>query len=211
MAINDTIELAVIGVVSGQDHIHTLHFRDMAGAATPEQSIIDDWQANCRDAYRALFFTAIPAAVSYRARQVCGSTPLRAPVEEAEAPANSTGTRSASGEQLPPWLAKVVTERTALAGRSRRGRFYIGGLHEGDINGDAFVTTYNTAVQTYMTTLGRYLPGGASASVFTLVVHSRLLAAVPGTQCQDSSTPVTSLENRVRIATQKSRRAGSGR
>jgi hypothetical protein len=209
MAINDTTQLAVRGIVAGQDHVHTLHFRHMALPPDSEQALIDEWQAGCRTAYRAAFITFDSPVITLTARQVCGTVPLRAPVEETEAVGNQPGTRTPSGDRLAPWLASVTSERTALAGRSRRGRYYLGGLIEADIVMADLQSAYLTLVQAYATALLTVFgPAGTSAN-FKLAVHSSKLAA-QGLQCQDSSTLVNGLIVRSPLATMKSRKAGSG-
>lgn len=208
MAINDTTQLAVKGVVAGQDHVHTLHFRHLALPPNPEQALIDAWQAGCRTAYRACFVTFDNPVLTITARQVCGTVPLRAPVEETEVVGNQPGTRTPSGDRLAPWLASVTSERSALAGRSRRGRYYLGGLIEADIVMADLQSAYLALVQAYANTLDTIFMDGTDPN-FALVVHSSKLA-LQGLQCQDSSTLVNGLIVRGQLATMKSRKAGSG-
>lgn len=209
MSVNDTTQLAVQGTVGGQTHIHTLHFRYLDPTAS-EQGLIDLWQANARTAYRGMFSTNDSPVILLRASEVCGALPLRAPVEEAEAGGNQTGTRVISAERLPSWLAAVVSERTAFAGKTRRGRFYIGGLFEDETTGNTLNSGYIAWVQAYVDAImGTFGPSGTS-NLYRLVVYSRKLASVPGTQCQDSSTVVTSMLVNANIGSMKSRKPGSG-
>lgn len=209
MAVNDTIQLVVRGTVAGQTHLHTLHFRCLD--VTPvEQALINDYQANARVAYATCFSTADLPVQLFIARQVCGSVPLRAPVEEAEIPANQAGAQAVAGERLPSWLAACTSLRTAFAGKSRRGRFYLGGLFEAWTVGNDLTAARMAMDQFYLDALmGRYGPSGTS-NQFRLVIYSQKLASVPGTACQDSSTVVTSGIVNSAVATMKSRKPGSG-
>lgn len=210
MAVNDTILLAIRGTVGGQTHVHTLHFREMAVAAD-EQGLIDEWQAACMTPFRGMFDNDDTPVILATASQVCGATPLRAPVEEAVTPPGGIGTLTLPGDRVPSWLAAVVSVRTAVAGRSRRGRFYIGGLFEDVIHENSIDAAHLLRVKVYTDALmATFGPGGTMVANHALVVHSPKLASVPGTQCQNSSTIVTALLPRTLIGSMKSRKPGSG-
>lgn len=213
MASNDTIQLAVQGTVGSQRHVHTLHFR-LVQPTLIEDALAADYRDNVLTAYRAIFSSTDTPAELIVARQVCGTVPLRAPAEVT--PASAAGTRNTAGmDRLPSYVAAVVSERTASAGRSRRGRFFIGGLVEFDADfntlrtGGADVNAGN-AIIAYVAALARYLSGGAQQANYRLVVHSRKLASVPGTQCQDSSTFTTGYIVRTALGSMRSRKAGHG-
>lgn len=210
MAVNDTVQLAVNGVCNGQDHVHTLHFRYTDVTPTAPATLINEWQGAPRTAYRAIFRTVDNPVVLLVARHICGAIPLIATVEEAEVAPNIAGSRAGTGEKLPAYLSRVVSVRTALSGRSRRGRFYLGGMDEDEQNNGDLGSVAQGLVQAYIDALmAQFGPSGASG-LWRLVVHSPTLAAVPGTQCQDSSTLVTGMIKRVPIGTTKSRKPGSG-
>lgn len=209
MAINDTVQLSVVGRVFQQDHIHTLHFR-YSQLISNEQSLIDAWQSGCRTAYRAIFPTGELPCVQYVARQVCGSTPLRAATEETETLLLSEGTKTGATGAMPPWIAQVVSVRTALAGKSRRGRFYLGAVAESEQELAVFTSGRLALAQAYADALVAAFVTPGSAGDYRLVVHSPKLAAVPGVNCQDCSTLVTGMIVRDAVATMKSRKSGHG-
>jgi len=210
MAVNDTAQLAVKGTVLGQTHVHTLHFRNIDGLAT-EQAIIDAWQTNARTAYRNMFDNSDTPVDLITARQICGTVPLRAPVEEVEVAPNRVGGADFTTDPMAPWLAGIVSVRTSSAGRSRRGRFYIGGLYESEVNGAQLVANHIARLQAYVDALvTNFVTPATPASGWKLVVHSRKLAAVPGTQCQNSSTFVAGMIVRADMGSMRSRKAGSG-
>jgi hypothetical protein len=217
VATNDTLQLSVIGFVANQQHVHTLHFRHILPNMT-DLELAEDYRDNVLPSYRAMFNTTDTPAEVIRVQQVCGSLPLRAAAEVA--PPNILGTYDANGasigDWMAPWLASYATVKTALGGRSRQGRFYLGGLNEAWVNGAALNTLAQGSGRTqrqatYITALGRYITAGAWTANSIMVVHSHKLASVANTQCQNSSTPVTSIINRTVLATMKSRKAGHGR
>lgn len=209
MAVNDTVLLTVQGTVGGQRHIHTLHFR-YEDIASDEAGLIELWRTTCRTAYRTLFDVDDSPCQLYTARQVCGALPLRAPAEVAETAPNIVGASDFTTDRGPTWLAAVVSVRTASAGKSRRGRFFIGGLFESEFSGNNLVTNHVNRLTAYCTALNNaFIDTGGVGEIYRLVVHSHKLAQ-PGVQCQDSSTPVTAFIVRTEMGSMKSRKPGSG-
>lgn len=201
---NDTAELALVGTRGGQTVICTHHFRmTEVGTGRTLQDLIDKWQAAAQAAWLAIL-TSDYTLQKVRARHVCGSVPLDATVEET---VNAAGSRGAATAATPPWFALVIRERTASAGRERRGRFYVPVCDEADFAGDTIQAGILANYTAYAAALtGAFLPGGSQIGTWQMVVHSRKLAAVPGTQCQASSTVVTSLPVQAVLTTQRSRR-----
>lgn len=208
MPIYDTVELSVRGLATTQQHIHTLHFRYTDILAT-EALLIAAWQGAPQTAYRALFATAASPIQLIHAQQVCGTVPLRAAVEVAPLVAATAGTRVNDPEVSPSFCASLVGVKTALAGRTRQGRFFLGGLYDADYTGNLMNAPYITLLTNYVNALMTAFVTPVLPQ-FQLVVHSRKLAAVPGTQCQDSSTPVTNLLVSNRPTTMRSRKFGHG-
>lgn len=205
VATNETAELAIIGTRLGQQIIITHHFRQITVASDkPLQELIDGWQATCQTPFLAMLRSDYTLA-KLRARHVCGALPLDATVEEA---VNVAGTSNASANPLPPWFAFVVRERTASAGRSYRGRFFLPLPAEEDFAVDTISAGHQALAQAYVTALqNTFIGAGATNADWAMVVHSRKLASVPGTQCNVSSTLVSSLALQTAVTTQRSRRA----
>jgi hypothetical protein len=176
-----------------------------------DQALIDEWQSACRTAYRAIFPSVVTPIEVLTARHICGAIPLRAAVEEVETTANQAGTRVTAGQMLASWLASLTSVRTASAGKSRRGRFFLGGMVEDDVAGATISGSYLTAVNAYaQALLNTFGPAGTSTN-WKWVVHSHALSKTgPSVPCQNSSTPVTGFIVRNLMTTMKSRRAGSG-
>jgi hypothetical protein len=216
MPINDTLQLSVSGFVTGQRHVHTLHFR-LTDAGGSDLAVAQDYETNILPAYKGIFKTFDLPAQQIAVRQICGTVPLRAAAEVT--PASSAGTRTSGNftQAQPSWLASQWSVRTALGGRSRRGRNYFGGLDEWDTDGNNLVTNPADTANAYARVVAyrdalfaRYGVGGTQQGSILLVVHSHKLSLVPNQQCQNSSTPVTGIIVRQAIASMKSRKPGSG-
>lgn len=208
MAINDTYLLTVRGTANSTQHIHTLHFREGA-SVTGAAGLLTAWQGTPMTAYRAMFHTGTTIIESIKAQEICGTPPLPAASEFVPAPAGQLGTRANTNEPMPAFLATQVKLTTGLAGRSRQGRFFIGGMWENDNSSNSLATAWVALVQAYCDALKAIFvtPG---APDFRLVVHSRKLAAQVGMQCQNSSTSVTNLIINLQPTTMRSRKLGHG-
>ncbi len=216
MAVNDIAQLSVVGTVGTQQHVHTLHFRYLTAGAT-DNALLVAWTATALASYKARFVITDTPVERLAARQVAGTAPFRAPAESAPSP--NAGLRSAGslGEPNPTWLAELVSERTALAGKRYRGRFYLGGLYEWDVIGNnlrlGLAETPRNAFdlgQDYINALlTGYGPSGTSTD-YRLFVFSRTLSKVPGTLPQNQGADITGLLHRTTVNSMQSRRPGSG-
>lgn len=221
VAVNGIYKLAVIGTVNGQQHIHTLHFRSTAaggavGLTEPAfmQDLVTVWKGTPAAAYRAMFKDTFNPVQLFQVRKVCGSLPLPAGLDQAQTPGQTAGTGAGlpfTDDPLAPWLAQVVTERTALAGRRNRGRFFLGGLQEGQVTGAAILGPRITLVQNYVDALAAaFVTPLETAKNQAQFVFSRTQAAVPLVECQNAGADVVTMQVRDQLATMKSRKAGSG-
>jgi hypothetical protein len=223
MAINDTVQLSVIGTVNGTQHVHTLHGRAM-NTDDPAAAFIAAWQTGCQTQYRAMFRLLEVPIQQIKAQVVCGSLPLPAGAEVNVLAASGTGTTDFAGTPEPAYMAALVNVKTALAGRRRSGRFFIGGLGKNDTAGNLLVGGFMTRIQVYVDALKAAFVTPALPPI-KLVVHSRWLATphpaytdengiehpahVPG-ECHESSALVTNLFVSNRATTMRSRKLGSG-
>jgi hypothetical protein len=194
------------------------------------QGLVDDWNATCRTPYRGLFLAVDTPVQLVTARQVCGSIPLDATVEDAGG--LQVGARAIPGgqtERLPSWLAQVVSVRSALAGRSRRGRFFVGGLLEQDVSGNDLVASSDPLenrrdglMPAYLSALAAAFIGAGGTSAYIAYIFSNTLAdgkpagpggvppAVAPVSCELAGAQVTTFLKRLPVGSMKSRRPGSG-
>jgi len=222
MAVNDIWQLSVIGTVSSQQHIHTLHFRE----AVPPllgTDLISSWLAAAGTQYRACFAIGQNPVQLIRAQKVCGSVPLPAPSENVPAVGSQAGTRpTSSSEALPSFIASLVSEKSAYAGRRYQGRFFLGGLLEIDTNENNMGAPYLALVQAYCDALRTgYITPGAPA--WRMFAFSRLLAhgdpnhtkgglpdPITPVSCELAGADVINLIVSNRPTTMRSRKLGHG-
>jgi hypothetical protein len=106
------------------------------------------------------------------------------------APVAGTG----AGDPMPNQMAAVVTLRTALAGKSYRGRVYIGGANEAENDSAGhIVAAYNTAIAAFITGVQTDM----ATEGITLAVMSRPRTAPPFPVAWGGAiTPVTAITTR---------------
>ena len=100
----------------------------------------------------------------------------------------------------PAQLAQVISWRTALAGRSYRGRTYIGPVVLGALSGSTFSTTVVTAAQAAADAL---VANSNGSTDYQLVVLSRFSGGVE--RPNPIGTPITSALVGNRVETQRRR------
>lgn len=209
MPTDDVIEVAFTGTVGGERHVHTLHFRYLSDTPT-EATLLAALEVSPLPEYLALFWSSDTPVERMEARQVCGVLPLRAPAERV--PASAAGTITPNGERVPTFLAELVSWRTPFAGRSYRGRSFVGGLSENHINGNQMVT--GTGTRYALTTayadevLAVYGTEGTN-SLYRAVVWSPTRRAA-GASCANASPTISGYVHPTLLSTMRSRRPGSG-
>lgn len=216
-AINEIWRLSVKGLVHGQQHQHSLHFRTnvplLNGAG-----LVTAWSGAPMTAYRACFNVYGYPTQLIQAQMVCGQTPVPGATEVVPAVALQAGTRSTtSDDPQPAFIAALVNEKGTLAGRSRSGRFFLGGLFESDVVGDYIQAPHIARIQAYIDAL-KTLFVTPSTPDWRLFCYSQLLATgrpgsdppIPVHQCQDAGSDTAQLIVSNRVTTMRSRKLGHG-
>jgi hypothetical protein len=206
MAAGDIMQLVVEGTLLGQRYFNTSHYLQTAEHATPEQDLIDTWEAACETSWLAAHPPRYTLA-AYTVRHQAGPSPMRAPVQEI---ANLAGTRTQSSTvDLAPWLCCVVSLRTALAGRSRRGRWFISGGSENDVDQEVLLSTagqWRALVGTFVDNwFAAFKEGGTSAN-WDAVVYSRTIAGDPPTAYASATAKINFPLVRTALYSNRSRR-----
>lgn len=115
----------------------------------------------------------------------------------------------ASSEELPPQVTAVVTWRTALAGRSYRGRTFLPTTAEQNQDSGVLGATYTGYVNAFITQMLAVFGPTGSDTNWQFVVISRFNNGSP--RATPIGTPVTSGLLRPRLYTQRRRVFGHGR
>jgi len=113
------------------------------------------------------------------------------------------------GDALPLNVAACVTFATGRAGRSGRGRYYLGALAENASSGSRFTVPFVAAVNSAFASL-RVLPIGSVGSSYSLVVYSTEFNKIPRAAGLASLVSSCYLRDSI-IDSQRRRLPGRGR
>lgn len=138
MADGDVWEIAIKGTLLSQQYVNVWHAQ-LTGAGSTVQDAIDDIMTTF---YSPLLTSDLTNQMSLT---VASCRLYADPVELYDAALAATGAQG--GEPLPPQCAGVFTLKTGLAGRSRRGRLYLGGHLELYQASGQWTGAYVTALQ----------------------------------------------------------------
>ena len=132
-------------------------------------------------------------------------------------PDGQAGTRVISGERAPSYVAALLGWRSPVAGGRRgKGKSYIGGLYEVDINGDNYVGsgTLDDAITQFQVINGRY-KAGSLVSDFRFVILSnpdkvQILEPVPDGKKVPEAYELEITTSTAVLSMQKRRKVGRG-
>jgi hypothetical protein len=232
----DVYEVVTTQTFSGSTLLNVIHVELLiditSGAQAKFQTLADD----LKDMNRVVQASSL-AYTTWKAVQVSGNgvtysatTCRRSGGDIYEG--NHTGTltgANVSGAPASSFMALVSALKTGLAGRSRRGAVYVGGLDTNSLSGsdrDYWSTTVLTTLGTAQTTFfNKYKADGGTSPDFTWVVWSKFIASgckyVPAVpkwhyeHVQDpshstSAAAVTSVTPRSLVVPMRRRKEGRG-
>jgi hypothetical protein len=185
----------------GQSIETVLHFR----ALTPSTTV-GDIQTSA-DFFWTMLSSCQSSLTTYRQLILKQMTPIA--FDEFLLPPVSAIQGSVGGALLNTTLACILTKRTGVAGKTHRGRIYIGGISANDATVNLLntsgITRFSTTIASIMT---RYGPSGTDTAL-QLGVYSRVIGGtspftVAGWQ------PVTRLDLQTVLGNQRRRRFGVG-
>ena len=147
MAVGDVWRLAVIGSNQGIDELVNVHhyLQTTVGGDDFGVDLIDAWHASCGLEYVTVF-SDLCLLVGYQVRN------LTQPEfgTDYSLPTAINGERT--GQMLPPSIAPVVSWRTGLIGRRRRGRTYTWPGSEDDQNAGQMSLTWQGLLSAWAAT-----------------------------------------------------------
>lgn len=208
MAIGDLVTVKWRYLVGGQSVINTFGFKDLDGLHTFTQLAADLWTAA----------NGLPLMIG-SSRNNCVTQDLTVVdvkpgtaatlVYTAASPPTGGDTLAAGGELLPPQSAFVGTWRTALAGRSYRGRVYLSGMGVLRQVAGVWTTAHQTGLSSVFTSFfARYRVTGGVYAHWGLVVVSRQNAGI--VRPTPVGTEITSFTVRPNVYSQRRREVGIG-
>lgn len=189
--IPNTVQVRLLWAIASNGAINVLH------AIAPAGFAVNQTTANTLGS--AIKGTAFPpfagslhvgtqlVRVGLRDMRVVGGT------EFLDAGAAVTGT--VAGDPLPPQTAGCITLRTALSGKSFRGRVYLGGAAEPDnIAGGLMSSTFQTAAVAFLTAVSSAMTAsGLTFCVSTRAAEETIITAT--TNHTDGTTTVRTLSH----------------
>jgi hypothetical protein len=195
MAQNDVFSLTLVqqGPAFAQEIINVLHYRQTSVIGSDDgESLANAWLGSAANEWQDVVNVGV-VLTSLRVRNI--TQPLFG-VDFAVTPP-LTGTRL--GESFPATSAAVLSLRTGLIGRSRRGRMYLAPGSEADQNAGQISGGYATSLALFADAIK--VVADVDGSSYALVVWSELLQV---------ATPVTDILIDQILGTQVRRRPGRG-
>lgn len=199
MAVDDIYRLSTLSeyISGGDDAVNVFHFRQETPAvfATPGEDLAEAFVATVLPAY-VNCMTAGYVCHRIAVKQVTGGA------EEYETNVDEPGTAGVVGSMLPTTVSALLSWRTGLAGRRKRGRTYLPPTNEEQLSSGLWSSSYMTAMQGFAQDA---LDLGTA--VFTLHANWTIgVWSVVGTEF----TPYTHAIARQIPATIRRRRIGQG-
>lgn len=183
-------QLSLIGSSNGQSIVNVHHFQATPAnealllndglAQTSAQALVNDWQANLQTLWLACHlatYSLVRRRVQVLERPANVSHRLVAIDDTDSLPAAGTfdPSQGAVGLQEDQTAAAVIRWATAVAGRSHRGRSYVGPISSGQIDNGVIAATAITAINAYaQAMITRYTGAGAGSVLgWDLGIYSR--------------------------------------
>lgn len=199
MAVGDIYRLSCVWerAASQDNAVNVFHFRqgDPPIFDTPAEDLVGAFVEEVELAYSNCVNPGY-ALTKYTVRQVTGG------LEIFEQSTNIPGNVGSATTQLAAQVAGIVSWRSGLAGRSRRGRTYLPPADELEISSGLWIDDYITRESSFVNTMINLMNVSTiTHAAWELVIWSTVLAL---------ATPVTGVVLPRTPATQRKRRLGVG-
>lgn len=190
ISVLNTAEAVIHGDLGGQGLANILHF-EITGGYT--QTDIDNLASLIDGEVGSNYLPLMNGNIIYTETTVRGLQNIN---DLHSVDATSTGTGTNSGNPLPANVSLCVTLRSALSGRSARGRFYAFPPGAGALQSspNLFTSTYAAAVVTFLNGVA----ASAAAAGWSLVITSFIANKAP--RLLGKNFLVTQIANRNLIA-----------
>lgn len=197
MAVGDVFRFAVIGNNQGIDELVNVHHYVQTSAGGDDEGVdlIDAWVANVMPSFLDTF-SELCSLVGFQVRNI--NQPEFG--TDYSLPASENGTLT--GEMVPPQVAPVISWRTGLIGRRRRGRSFGWPINEGSQNAGQMSLTLQALLTEYANDALAFAGGAA----YEKVIYSNIEGATPPVLV----TTVNSVVVDVILGSQRRRKPGVG-
>lgn len=203
MSEGDIYELVIDGQYAANQMINVFGFvQKSVTAGNQSGALITEWRSSMETSWRGIIAAGL-TITAYRTSRVVPAGDARS-----ELFPTSNNTSTGSGAVQATQVAALASWQTARAGRSYRGRTYLGPVPGTFAAGSTIIAAGTTAYAAFVAAmLGAFGPAGSSTN-FVFAIISRVQAGTELTQ--PIATPVVSGTVRNVLATQRRRRLGIG-
>ena len=196
-AVGPIYQATYIQHLLGQAMETVIHFRDVPGLSTPAAL------AGAADHFWLLLRDVQANVVDYTQLVLKQMTPI--PFDEQLLPPVSAIHGNLGSTTINNTLAVVITKRTGTAGKTHRGRMYIGGMSGVDTDGNMLNTTGVPRFTAFCDAVMAYYGPTGTSGVLQLGVYSRVIGgSSPFTEA--GWQPVTRLDVQTVLGNQRRRR-----
>lgn len=208
-AINDMWQVRVIGRMEGQECNNILHFSCVGSSTDVETGLI----LKLIECFTTHLMPVLASTYSLQEVRWKKVSPVLGPEYSTIVGVGAAGGGTATA--LPSYCSAVVSIRTALGGRSKRGRMYIPGIPEDQTNGsylDPGLPLYLGLVAFLACVAGEFFhpdPAGGS-DLFDIGVYSRKIGGSAFPYGTSGFTAATALTPSSVLGTTRSRKVGRG-
>lgn len=197
------VQVVVKGQLHGQETNNVLHFGATGLEPNYAQLLLDI--IDC-------IFTALrPALTEEWSLTMCTARqlwPVKLDPIEQIPPQATAGTGLPGGVSFSAYLVRI---RTGLGGRTNRGRFYIAGTVENDVNLSRLTDAGLARLVTFVNCMiGKFISAEGSTKAFEIGVLSRKELAAVGATHQTAFTEAKNLVPVREVASMRSRKIGHG-
>ncbi len=207
MAVNDVAQVRVVGAQLASQRMVVLHFRFKSAGASLA-GLLAELEATTTT-FRDLFIASMSNTLTWTLLEGQMLIPFGAASQQLAISPVWTGTDA--GQPSPPADALVITKRTDLIGRSRRGRMYLPGLTTNSHAGAGVLTGAFLATKaTNIANLHAVYDEGGTSPDYEHGVWSRLLAGPTPPFSFSAYQAVDTMIARSEIRTQRRRQVGVG-
>lgn len=206
MAVGDLYRIAFNYNVWGQSNVNVMYMRQTAPIGDNDaQAVADVLAPAMRDLY-----TGVVAGIRFLGTQTQVQLVARLATDVGEQFSNFATDGASLGGALPPANAVICRLKTGLAGRTRRGRIFLGGVGQSWHTAGVLNSVGQPIYNQFITNVKANFVGTNPLFNMQLGVFSRTRYKIVSNPFDSYFAPVTDLQVPAAIATMRSRKVGVG-
>jgi hypothetical protein len=207
---NDIYQLRVKGQIDAQETNNVLHFRCASGAG--DDDVLTHLVLVLMNCFVTHLIPVLPQNAFLNSIIWKKVSPALGP--ETETPFTPSQQGAGDDQALPSFCSAVFSIRTAVGGRSHRGRMYLAGIPESQTTQSSLTSgdPYYTALLAFAAcVVASFIPGDpVGTHSWAMGVYSRKIGGSHFPYGGNGFTPMTSFVPHTEIGTTRSRKVGRG-